>query len=75
MFSAFIRLEKKQIYIKSSINFSAIWMVVVLCAFTHGKLNRPQDDTVVILIVGTLAFSIEVYSPKIQKEEYIYSKI
>ena len=37
--------------------FSAIWLIVVLCALTHGKLNRPQDDTIVMLIVGTLAFS------------------
>ena len=38
--------------------FSAIWLIVVLCAFTHGKLNRPQDDTVLMLITGTLAFSV-----------------
>lgn len=48
---------------------------MVLCAFTHGKLNRPQDDTVVILIVGTLAFSIGSILAQNTKEEYIYSKI
>lgn len=35
--------------------FSAIWLVVVLCAFTHGKLNRPQVETIQMLIIGTLA--------------------
>lgn len=36
--------------------FSAIWVIVALCAFTHGKLNRPQDETVQMLIIGTLSF-------------------
>ncbi len=73
MFSAFLLGWKRNRFILNPLSiFSAIWMVVVLCAFTHGKLNRPQDDTVVILIVGTLAFSIEVYSPKIQKKRRVY---
>lgn len=56
--------------------FSAIWMVVVLCAFTHGKLNRPQDDTVVILIVGTLAFSIgSILAQNTKRRVYIFKNL
>ena len=29
----------------------------MLCAFTHVKLNQPQDDTIIMIIVGTLSFS------------------
>lgn len=57
--SCFLLGWKKNKFILNPLSiFSAIWLIVVLCAFTHGKLNRPQDDTVVMLIVGTLAFSI-----------------
>ena len=47
--------KKNKVILNPLTIFSAIWLVVVLCAFTHGKLNRPQVETIQMLIIGTLA--------------------
>ncbi len=36
--------------------FSAIWLLVICCSLTHYKLNKPSEETLLMLSIGVVVF-------------------